>query len=109
MIKLYYICSLKSSIFLNFFKLDNQFFCRALKYIILRRKKLDKIILYKFYLILINLIYLLLITVIIALNYIRYLLKDGYKNESLQQFNEVLASQICKSLKFNHVSYALNL
>lgn len=62
MIKLYYICSLKSSIFLNFFKLDNQFFCRALKYIILRRKKLDKIILYKFYLILINLIYLLLIT-----------------------------------------------
>ena len=64
MIKLYYICSLKSSIFLNFFKLDNQFFCRALKYIILRRKKLDKIILYKFYLILINLIYLLLITVV---------------------------------------------
>ena len=62
MIKLYYICSLKSSIFLNFFKLDSQFFCRALKYIILRRKKLDKIILYKFYLILINLIYLLLIT-----------------------------------------------
>ncbi len=62
MIKLYYICSLKSSIFLNFFKLDNQFFCRSLKYIILRRKKLDKIILYKFYLILINLIYLLLIT-----------------------------------------------
>ena len=37
------------------------------------------------------------------------LLKDGYKNEFLQQFNEVLASQICKSLKFNHVSYALNL
>lgn len=65
MIKLYYICSLKSSIFLNFFKLDNQFFCRALKYIILRRKKLDKIILYKFYLILINLIYLLLITELI--------------------------------------------
>ena len=64
MIKLYYICSLKSSIFLNFFKLDNQFFCRALKYIILRRKKLDKIILYKFYLILTNLIYLLLITVL---------------------------------------------
>ena len=66
MIKLYYICSLKSSIFLNFFKLDNQFFCRALKYIILRRKKLDKIILYKFYLILINLIYLLLITAFLA-------------------------------------------
>ena len=65
MIKLYYICSLKSSIFLNFFKLDNQFFCRALKYIILRRKKLDKIILCKFYLILTNLIYLLLITAVI--------------------------------------------
>ncbi len=42
-------------------------------------------------------------------NNIRHLLKDGYKNESLQQFNEVLASQICESLKFNHVSYALNL
>lgn len=41
-------------------------------------------------------------------NYIR-LLKDGYKNEFLQQFNDVLASQICNSLKFNHVSYALNL
>lgn len=27
-------------------------------------------------------------------NNIRYLLKDGHKNESLQQFNEVLASQI---------------
>ena len=67
MIKLYYICSLKSSIFLNFFKLDSQFFCRALKYIILRRKKLDKIILYKFYLILINLIYLLLITGILVI------------------------------------------
>lgn len=37
------------------------------------------------------------------------LLKDGYKNESLQQFNEVLASQISESLKFNHVSYALSL
>ena len=81
MIKLYYICSLKSSIFLNFFKLDSQFFCRALKYIILRRKKLDKIILYKFYLILINLIYLLLITEKIILKakgrtYFRKFLKE---------------------------------
>lgn len=31
-------------------------------------------------------------------NNIRYLLKGGYKNESLQPFNEVLASQICKRL-----------
>ena len=81
MIKLYYICSLKSSIFLNFFKLDNQFFCRALKYIILRRKKLDKIILYKFYLILINLIYLLLITVLLT-----YLSKIAIFYQNLQIF-----------------------
>ena len=27
----------------------------------------------------------------------RYLLKSGYKNETLQPFNEVLASEICKS------------
>lgn len=32
--------------------------------------------------------------VLVIDNNIRYLLKDGYKNESLQQFNEVLASQI---------------
>ena len=42
-------------------------------------------------------------------NNIRHLSKDGYKDEYLQQFNEVLASQICEFLKFNHVSYALNL
>lgn len=38
---------------------------------------------------------------------IRYLLKGGYKNESLQPFNEVLASKICESLGFNHVTYTL--
>lgn len=38
----------------------------------------------------------------------RYLLKGGYKNELLQTFNEVLASEICKRLGFNHVTYALD-
>lgn len=38
----------------------------------------------------------------------RYLLKSGYKNELLQPFNEVLASEICKRLGFNHVSYSLD-
>ena len=38
----------------------------------------------------------------------RYLLKGGYKNELLQPFNEVLASEICKRLGFNHVSYSLD-
>lgn len=38
----------------------------------------------------------------------RYLLKGGYKNETLQPFNEVLASEICKRLGFNHVEYTLN-
>ena len=39
---------------------------------------------------------------------IRYLLKGGYKNETLQPFNEVLASEICKRLGFNHVEYSLD-
>lgn len=39
---------------------------------------------------------------------IRYLLKGGYKNESLQPFNEVLASFICDRLGFNHVEYTLD-
>jgi len=39
----------------------------------------------------------------------RYLLKGGYKNESLQPFNEVLASEICKRLGFNHVEYTLDI
>ena len=38
----------------------------------------------------------------------RYLLKGGYKNEVLQPFNEVLASEICKRLGFNHVEYTLD-
>ena len=38
----------------------------------------------------------------------RYLLKGGYKNEILQPFNEVLASEICKRLGFNHVEYELD-
>ena len=39
---------------------------------------------------------------------IRYLLKGGYKNEVLQPFNEVLASEICKRLGFNSVTYTLD-
>lgn len=38
----------------------------------------------------------------------RYLLKGGYRNEILQPFNEVLASEICKRLGFNHVEYTLD-
>ena len=38
---------------------------------------------------------------------IRYLLKGGYKSETLQPFNEVLASEICRRLGFNHVEYSL--
>lgn len=41
-------------------------------------------------------------------NNIRYLIKSGYKNETLQPFNEVLASEICKRLGFNHVEYSLD-
>ena len=39
---------------------------------------------------------------------VRYLLKGGYKNEILQPFNEVLASEICKRLEFNHVTYSID-
>ena len=39
---------------------------------------------------------------------IRFLLKGGYKNELLQPFNEVLASEICKRLGFEHVEYTLD-
>ncbi len=39
---------------------------------------------------------------------IRYLLKGGYKNETLQPFNEVLASEICERLGFNHVEYTID-
>ena len=38
----------------------------------------------------------------------RYLLKGGYKNEVLQPFNEVLASEICERLGFNHVTYTID-
>lgn len=38
----------------------------------------------------------------------RYLLKGGYKNELLQPFNEVLASEICRRLGFNHVPYTID-
>lgn len=38
---------------------------------------------------------------------IRYLLKGGYKNETLQPFNEVLASEICRRLGFDYVEYSL--
>ena len=38
----------------------------------------------------------------------RYLLKGGYKNELLQPFNEVLASEICTRLGFNHVEYSID-
>ena len=40
---------------------------------------------------------------------VRYLLKSGYKNELLQPFNEVLASEICKRLHFSHVPYFLDI
>ncbi len=39
----------------------------------------------------------------------RYLLKGGYKNEIMQPFNEVLASEICKRLGFNHVPYTIDI
>lgn len=42
-------------------------------------------------------------------NNIRYLLKGGYKNETLQPFNEVLASEICNRLGFEHVQYTLDI
>ena len=37
----------------------------------------------------------------------RYLLKSGYKNVLLQPLNEVLASEICDRLGFDHVKYTL--
>ena len=39
----------------------------------------------------------------------RYLLKGGYKNELLQPFNEVLASEICCRLGFNYADYTLDI
>lgn len=40
---------------------------------------------------------------------IRYLLKGGYKSETLQPFNEVLASEICRRLGFDHIEYSLTI
>lgn len=40
---------------------------------------------------------------------VRYLLKGGYKNETLQPFNELLASEICKRLNFYHVEYKIDI
>lgn len=37
----------------------------------------------------------------------RYLLKGGYKGDSLQPFNEVLATMICERLGLPHVKYEL--
>lgn len=37
----------------------------------------------------------------------RYLLKGGYKSETLQPFNEILASKICECLGFCHAEYTL--
>lgn len=42
-------------------------------------------------------------------NETRYLLKGGYKDDLLQPFNEVLASEICKRLGFNYVEYTLDI
>ena len=42
-------------------------------------------------------------------NSTRYLLKGGYKNEAMQPFNEVLASEICRRLGFHHVEYTLDI
>lgn len=42
-------------------------------------------------------------------NGVRYLVKSGYKNELLQPFNEVLASEICTRLGFDHVEYTLDI
>ncbi len=39
----------------------------------------------------------------------RYLLKGGYKNEVMQPFNEVLASMICERLRFDHVTYIVDI
>ena len=39
----------------------------------------------------------------------RYLLKGGYKNETLQPFNEVLASEICERLGLDYVPYTLDI
>ena len=42
-------------------------------------------------------------------NKTRYLLKGEYKNELLQPFNEVLASEICHRLGFAHACYTIDI
>lgn len=37
----------------------------------------------------------------------RILLKGGFREDTLQPFNEVLASEICRRLGFRHIDYAL--
>ena len=37
----------------------------------------------------------------------RYLLKGGFRGDTLQPFNEVLASEICRRLDFRHIEYTL--
>lgn len=39
----------------------------------------------------------------------RVLIKGGFKSELLQPFNEVLASNICDRLGFNHVKYTIDI
>lgn len=39
----------------------------------------------------------------------RVLIKGGFKSELLQPFNEVLASNICNRLGFNHVKYTIDI
>ncbi len=39
----------------------------------------------------------------------RYLLKGGYKSDIIQPFNEVLATEICKRLGFEHVEYTIDI
>lgn len=41
-------------------------------------------------------------------NNIRNLLKGGYRSDLLQPFNEVLASEICNRIGFNHVEYTID-
>ncbi len=42
-------------------------------------------------------------------NGVRYLIKGGYRNETLQPFNEVLASEICDRLGFDYVPYTIDI
>ena len=39
----------------------------------------------------------------------RHLIKGGYKNETLQPFNEALASEICQRLDFDYVPYTIDI